>query len=418
MKSKFLSPLHSTRTLSFIEQSLISGTTFLSMLFFARVLSKDAWGIFSITIALFHFSQGFQRALITIPMITFSPGESASKANFRFWLREMHRLTMKALLLCAVIILIGSYFFTEHWINSAFAGLLIVLAPHFYYEFVRRVLIQIGQSTSLVFLSWIYAGVTALAVILVTLIEPSSWAAAVAYASGALIASVVGLFIVRQSILSDENQFVLHDRPHLTEFSKWALFSHFAFSSYVIAIPIILGFAASPAAVAVLTAIRNLVQPLNTLLAAIDNADKPKASREWAERQYQGLFDSLAQTRQILILIGGCYLLFAALFGAPVLNFLYAGKYDGNAAVLFLWLAIYAAMLLSQPSETGLFILRKPAQLFKARAVSALLGLTVAAAAIPMWSASGAALALFVGWATNAITTHYFLSRERTQGER
>lgn len=412
-----MSHLRSTRVITFVEQSLISGTTFLLMLFFARALSKDAWGVFSITIALFHFFQGFQRALVTIPMITFSPGECASKASFRFWLHEMHRLTAKAFSLCAILILIGTYFFEDHWINNALTGLLIVLAPHFYYEFVRRALIQFGQGAALVYLSWVYTGVTALAVALVMLIEQTAWAAAAAYASGALMASVTGVLILKQSVLSAEKQAVHHERPQLTEFSKWTLYSHFAFSSYVIAIPIILGFAAGPAAVAALTAIRNLVQPLNTLLAAIDNADKPKASREWAERKYQGLFASLSQTRRILLLLGGSYLLLAALFGPPVLNFIYAGKYDGNVQVLILWLAIYAAMLVSQPSETGLFILRKPAQLFKARALSALLGLAVAAAAIPNWAAIGAGLALLVGWSANAVLTHYFLAREKIQGE-
>ena len=410
--------LSSTRALSFIEQAIISATTFLAMLFFARTLSKEAWGVFSITIALFHFSQGFQRALITIPMITFSPGEDASKANFRFWLKEMHLLTAKALLLCSFAILVGSCLVAEHWINTALTGLLAVLAPHFYYEFIRRTLIQIGRSSVLVHLSWIYARVTALAVFFVTQYGQTTLAAAFAYASEALLASAAGLVIVRQSVSEfDNHDLQQNQRLHLSVFSKWALFSHFAFSAYVIAIPIILGFAAGPAAVAVLTAIRNLVQPLNTLLAAIDNVDKPKASREWAERKYQGLFAALSQTRRILLLFGGSYLLLAALFGVPVLSFIYAGKYDGNMEVLILWLAIYAAMLVSQPSETGLFILRKPAQLFKARALSALLGMAVAAAAIPMWAVGGAGLALLVGWATNAVATHYFLIREKTLGE-
>lgn len=407
----------SPRYLVFTEQVVLSGLTFFSLLVFARYLDKFDWGVFSISIALFHFLQGFQRALVTIPLITYSPGEDKTKSSYVFWLRTMHRVVGAGVAIALLVLLASAVFFPEHWLSSACLILLIIFIPHFYYEFARRCLIQLGMFKQLLALSLLAAVVTGTAVIFSMLLSRSAIISAVAYSSGAAVVSVIALLALKRVALLGSQQIALTNQKELRDFSRWSLYSHFAFSAYVIAIPVVLGFLSTPAAVAVLTAVRNLVQPLNTLLSAVDNVDKPRASAAWADGGIPDLLNSLSQTRKVLGYIGGAYLVLILIFGEPILSFLYAGKYDGNYQMLIVWALVYVFMIISQPTETGLYVLRKPAHLFKARTIAAGVGMLVALVSIPRLGALGAGCGLLAGWACNALITRYLLLKASQEAD-
>ena len=408
------------RSLSFVEQIIISSTTFFSLLIFARALAKDDWGVFSVSIAFFHFLQGFQRALVTIPLVTFSPSTEAIRGSIGFWFSQMNKVAGWSVFSVALAIATGSIVASDHWVNSAFIALLIILIPHFYYEFVRRCLIQLGRYSALVMLASIAAAVTGTAVSLTFWMDGSSSATtgAMAYGSGAAVSAIAGLLIIRSEANAGEVALSIDKYLDIPRFARWSLLSHLSFSSYVLAIPIVLGFITGPGAVAILTAIRNIVQPLNTLLTAIDNVDKPKASRSMASGGITHLMASLSNTRKTLSTAGGIYLAAVLILGETGLHYLYAGKYDGNTNIMLIWVIIYGLMLYSQPAETGLFILRKPELLFKARTIAAVLGMSTALVLIPYFGAAGAAVGLMVGWGFNAIATQRLLdSLQRTAGE-
>ena len=88
------------RGAALVEQGAVAGANFVAFVLFARALEPAAWGEFGFAYALLLFLQGFQRALVTIPMVTFSAraADGGWEAGRRAWVRGNTSLA----LLCAV----------------------------------------------------------------------------------------------------------------------------------------------------------------------------------------------------------------------------------------------------------------------------------------------------------------------------
>jgi O-antigen/teichoic acid export membrane protein len=150
-------------------------------------------------------------------------------------------------------------------------------------------------------------------------------------------------------------------------------------------------------------AVRNLTQPVNTLIGAIDNVDKPRAARAFSAGGFPDLFSSLWQTMGTLSLLGGGYLLLCAAGGGHVVNALYHERYGHAWGEVWMWCLIALAMMVAQPLESGLYVAQRTGALFMNRLISAMIGLGVAVATIPDWGVSGALLGVASGWLATAV---------------
>lgn len=397
-----ISLLKSSRNVSIVEQAMLSSANFLAALILARTLPKEEYGIFTLAYTAAIFLQGFQRALLSIPMVVYAASPELLAENGVFWRRLQAGLvvvvTLSLLLLLALFMLVEAVY----WIQAVLWITLIITVPIFYYEFFRRWLIQEGKISQLLTMAVAYAAVYVGGVLVVVRNHQAALPAALLMAGGAVVATLIGY----RRATSPKPRPTLTFSQFLRDlwmFGRWSVLSHVAFTGYNSLTQFVLAFFAGPTGVAMFQATRNTVQPVQTLIMAIDNVDKPRASKSLLKGGLPAMAASLRNTSRTLILLGGGYLLFLGVMAPHVLHVLYDGRYDDASFETRSWLPVVFLMLLGQPFESGLYLLKRPDLLFKGRIWAALAGIIVALVFVPVLGVSGALLGLGAGWLVSTV---------------
>lgn len=383
-----------------VEQGFFSLANFGLAIYLARELPKAEWGIFSLGYALMLFAQGFQRALVCIPVATMAHQDEVLSRSLGFWRHIQWRVTLFAsgtLLLAAAAI---------HLINAnapIIESLLIaaLLVPSFFsLEFWRRLLIQIRNIKTAAIIAFVFFCSVVLLLPLLHFMHGGALVAAAGLSACALMAGAVSR--ARAISLIPATNEPLYLGHKVWQFGRWATLSHLAYSGYNTAIQVALSLISGPAAMGSFSAVRNLIQPVNTLIGAIDNVDKPRAARAFASGGFSALFSSLWRTMATLSILGGGYLLMCAVGGGYVVNLLYQQRYGYAWSELWMWCLIALAMMAAQPLESGLYVAHRTDALFANRLVSAIIGLGAAVACIPTLGVFGAMIGLTFGYLTTA----------------
>lgn len=388
------------RKWSLIEQGFLSIANFGLAVFLARELSKGEWGAFSLGFALMLFAQGFQRALVSIPIATMAHQMDVLSGSVPFWRRTQTKITVAA---SAALVLAAAAWRPFGTGNGVPQALLIagILVPGFFsLEFWRRILIQARDIKAAALVSaYLLASVGTL----VALIRFRHGGALFAACGMTVCTSLAGFALRRRALaVLPAAEKSIDFSGELYRFGRWSTLSHVAFSGYNTAIQMVLTMVCGSAAMGSFAAIRNLTQPINTLIGAVDNLDKPRAARAFAGGSFPDLFSSLWRTMATLSMLGGGYLLLCAVGGGHVVNALYHGRYGYAWNEIWLWCLIASAMMAAQPMESGLYVARRTDALFMNRVISAVIGLGTALATIPRYGVVGALFGLASGWVATA----------------
>lgn len=380
------------------EQGLLSVVNFCATILLARFLAVEEFGAYALAFTLLTLIQGFQRALISIPIVVMCPNVEKLHANQRHWHKVQALLVITSLIiLLAIFILMFIVVKEAVWLRKVLLALMILLMPMFYYEFYRRWLIQERKTTILLPMACSYTLVFSLTLWAIAIYGGTAIEGAAAMATAAALAALIGLF-ASSRINRRPLQSFFDFWQDLWRFSRWQVMSHVAYAGYNNLIPIIVSYFVGPSGVAVMNATRNIGQPVQTFVMAIDNVDKPRASSALAGGGVAAMRTSLRNTSRTLIVPGGLYLLAVGVFAQPALNFLFGGKYDHAVIELQLWLPVFFLILIAQPIESGLYVLKRSDVLFSGRIWAAVAGLTASLLLIPTFGVAGALTALTLGW--------------------
>ena len=376
------------------EQGLLSLVNFCATIILARFLSIDEFGAYALAFTLLMLLQGAQRALVSIPMVVLCPDLEKLQLHSRNW----H--VIQALVIAAPLIIVFPFFLflqDSSWVRNVLLALMILLMPMFYYEFYRRRIILERNTTILLPMACAYAAVFSFTLLLVAINGGTAITGAIGMAAGATAATLIGFFSSAKRHTNSFPDFLPFWRD-LWLFGRWQLMSHVAYTGYNTLIPVMVSFFVGPAGVALMSVTRNLVQPVQTFIMAIDNVDKPRASAALARSGMVAMQASLRNTSLTLIVPGAFYLLMIGIFAEPTLHLFFAGKYDHGALELRLWLPVFSLMLITQPIESALYVLKRSDILFRGRMWAAIVGLVGSVLFIPLFGVAGALSALTLGW--------------------
>lgn len=382
------------------EQALLSLVNFGLALILTRVMEKSDWAIFSLGLVFVLFAQGFQRALISLPFATMVTSEELVRNTRHFWKNRNTKVTLGSMLFLGLLSAAWNQIIPEKWIAQSLILATIMTPGYFIQEFARRILIQQGKIKQCVYFAATYLLlITLLGLTLNFIAQPITWAIGIS-ASGCSI----GLLMLLISSSNAQPDTLPNDdlSTKANHFSKWALLCHIAYSGYTTGVQLILSYICGAPAMAIFSATRNLVQPINSLIGAIDSVDKPRAARAFATNGYSAMFSSLKKTVFALVLLGGTYLVICSFAGGIVLQYIYSGKYGEPWQEIWLWCFVSFVMLAAQPTESGLYVAQKPDALFFNRLGSAFIGLLLAFLLVPQHGVAGALVALAVGWMASA----------------
>lgn len=411
--------MNKSRFLSMGEQGLISLTNFLSTIVLSRILPIEDFGLFSVGFAVFVILFGFQRAFVAIPISVLFRRAECSDYGVRDWVVVNRWLTVIVTVLVVFMWLVTGFLGGLDVFSSGLTVGLIVYVGMASYELKRRVLIQYGLVAGLVPAALIYSAVY---IGLVFFFIPASKGyiyAALAMSLSALLASAYCSLMIRTRApaLEVKSAGCAHELARsLWEFGRWGGASHIVFSMYNGVVPVVLGALLGPTAPALLHVTKNIMQPVQTLINAIDGVDKPRAARALDNEGFSGVLRVLRSSFFVLAVIGGGYIMVASIFGSEISLALYGSKYSGVDSLVALWGCVFFLMIFAQPVESGLYVCRASDKLFLGRLVSALIGLTMLFLLVPIYGVEGGMFALIAAWSISFLIGAFSLARLRGRG--
>lgn len=400
------------RALSLIEQGMVSGANFLALLMLARHFDADTFGTFSFAWLTMLFVLNIQRSAVVVPFVIHTAQPGVLEAESLVWRRLNHWTTALSALTLGLIALALPLFATPEWMVTAFLMAALFVVPCFGYEFRRRWLIQQDRYVSTVLAAATYAalylgGVWAA----VTTHRLDVAAAAFTIANGG--AAVLCLVLSPPLAKPAQPPAFLPFLKNLGHFIGWSVASNLAYNAYGHLPPLILGALAGPEPVALFQAMRNFTQPLSTAATAVDNFDKPRAARALAAEGAFGLRRALTHTTTAMAVLTLPYLVFLLSAGDWLVGLVYGPRYGDPTATLAWFAAAHVVIVFVYPLETALFLLRRPDLLFRGRVGSAICGVALCFALVPIWGLGGAMAGITGGIAMSGLAAAYLLAREK-----
>lgn len=239
-----------------------------------------------------------------------------------------------------------------------------------------------------------------------------AWAPAIIVACAALVASMVFTWRTRQPWLSAPK--IGHSGPEYARFAAWSSLSHVAYSGYNFGTQALLGVLAGPTALGVFHACRILIQPVNTLVGAMDSIDKPRAAAAFATDGAPAMRRVLLRGGRILTGVSVPYLVALALLAPVILPLVLGPQYEDQVGVVWAWCFTALGMVLTQPVESGLYVARRTREMFLTRVLASLAAVALCWWLAPALGATGALIGMAVGFLMTAGLGAVTLVRLRT----
>lgn len=380
--------LATERMAGIADQAFFTLATFAMTYVYARFLPPEAFGTFALVQGICLIAQGGQRAVCVLPMIITSNHDGVSQrwAQFDLFIRIFVACVLAGTATCLWMLAINTALTHALWLAALCS--LATLA----YEFQRRCLFVQRLTRAVVLVAAAYLVMNLSAVLVVFLWFRTVEAAAVGLFLCAGLAALLARAIRQPNAQTDGEL-----KEHLG-LAGWNLLSYMAYAVYNNGMILIVGVTMDVRTVALFSASRLFTAPIQTLLQAIDSVDTPRARRKLAAEGIAGLTNSLRRTRIALMALGIPYLVILVAVARPLSDLLFAGRYPGMHTAIYTWAGVSLFMLLSQPLETGLTILRKVSVFFWTRTLAA--AATVAALLISSNIAGSISpiLSLVFGW--------------------
>jgi O-antigen/teichoic acid export membrane protein len=379
------------RVLVLGEQGLLSAANLIGNILIARHYSQNQYAAFSFAFAAYVFLSGIQRAAIIIPFVVSAHDEGPSPAA-RAFCHANFRLTA-AVALPAVAIGLACHAANLDWWGDVFFGAGLLCAGLFPYELCRRWLLQRKLYGQLLAMTTAYIAALLTVLLASVRFDIPLFFVFIGMASSTLVALACTLRMLRRPPDASTSE------PSLPPgFRLWNVLSHLSYSGYNFAIQAIQAATIARPELSAFYATRNIFQPIQVLVMAVDNTDKPRAARAFAASGKSGLYRSLITTSLSLLALGAPYLLCVAFFHDSILHYLYNGKFDHSAGGGLLWIFPFALMMVAQPIETGIYVIKKTKVLFITRIIAAIIGILASIVLTQRFGYQGAIISIGAGW--------------------
>ncbi|MCG8380732.1 MAG: hypothetical protein MJA28_00730 [Gammaproteobacteria bacterium] len=343
----------------------MSGTNFLTGIFIARFLGIEEFGIYTLAWMMALFVNSIQMALISLPMMTVGPKQSAEDKRNYYGAVVLHQLVFSMLSsLCLWLGVFYSERLNPEWGISHLASPL-AMASFFFQnqDFLRRLCFTENKPIfSLIsdVISYFGRMVFLLLLLLYELLTISSvlWVSAGCSA----LALIIGFSQFNKLVFSVTKTLEVLKRHWVL--SKWmvasAIMQWTSGNYFIIAAGIVLG----PVAVGALKAAQNIIGVTHILFQGLDNIVPSTASRIFAKGSVEALKKYLAR----LSIWGGAGITIIAflviIFPEYLLNVFYGKQYQGYEDVLRWYAIYYVLMFFSLAKRYGLRVIEKTESIF------------------------------------------------------
>lgn len=398
-KLRKVSRSQSDRLYALADQALFGAGNLLTSLLLARILSVTDFAAYVSAVAVYFVIFGFHRALLVMPFLLSAKEEHdvLKKAQW-VWMAVLFSAIAFIALQVSAFAMVRAHFATFACSVTWFAA--CQAPPLLLQEFGKRWLYQDGRGDAVVISSSIsfVAILVGIGMIYFGLF-PANWASAIIGASSAYGFLIQMQFLPPARVPPRWGEMRALLSPRL-RFGIWQSLTHIPYVMYNQGFPLLLAQLGSPATIAGFSAIRNLLNPTNSIVSAVDATDKVRAIKAMRKRGMAGAFESTKGTRNVLLLMGLPFVILVGATGKWILPLAYKGRYTyPNELAL---LAVYFVfVMINQPFETFLTVNQRGKALFFSRTGSALVTLAMCVFLVPRLHVMGAVLSLLVAQVVN-----------------
>lgn len=364
---------------SIVDQAMLSGINFLTILLLARALGPVNFGIYSLAWMSVLLAAGLQHSLVTQPMMSIAPKISAAESPVYFGAVVVQQLVVTSLSFALIWTLarISATFFPEWGIAELAFPLAVTVSAYQTRDFFRRYFFTINRGQISVAVDAIgYLGQFAvLAGLYATVGLTASTALWVIAGTSALACLAAPFFLAPLAWPRDQLASVVlrHWR-----FGGWLAASvvlrWVSRNAYLIAAGAIVG----PAAIGAIRAAQNLFGPIQMCFLALENVAPIRASWHYDRGGVAGLTAYLWRIMRFGGLGGLAIALPFVLFPEFWLTLLFGEAYAGYGELVVWFTAVYAVTLLGIGFRFGLRAIEDTRSIFFTTMLNVILALVIA----------------------------------------
>jgi O-antigen/teichoic acid export membrane protein len=369
---------------SFADQALAVGATFLANVMLARSQSKEEYGLFALSYSLFTFFAGLHNSALLEPFTVYGSGRYRDR--FPQYLRLMIRLNAFVGVLLTILVLLvfaGLNWAAPQYVSHALLGLGLTVGVLLSGSFLRRVFylqrqpVFAAQASLICFVTvacalWLVARTHPLSGLSVFIILALGWIAAGLGLGRKLPRGVSG-----RSFLDMEPAY-WHEH---WKYSRWVLSTAFVFQLTTQGYYWIVAGFVSVKEVAGLRVMQLLVAPMDQVFIALSFLVLPALAARYASNR-MGSFLSFSKRYALAVVSATAFFALAVrIVGKPVMHWLYSGKFDDLAPLLYLIAFLPLTMGIGNVMSSALNAAEKPKLVFVAYVCS---GATTLIGGIPL----------------------------------
>ncbi len=327
---------------AFIDQVLFAGSNFIVNWLILRWMPKEQSGAVIVAFTWFLLVQTFYEGIMLSPMSYYGAGKY--QKEFKRYLGYVFFGHAIFSLVIACLMGIVAYFIWRY--NSPLLGMAMagaaVASP---FLLPRGLIRQPFYILSKPKWSAIGSGVYLVTNILSTLFlfwtdRLTPFSALLGMGVAGLVTSVVQLYVLKPHFKKTNPESIVSARGIINDHwlqGKWSLsargLSWISTNFGYLLLPILVGYGGSAA----LRATMNLVMPIFQTNAAMITLLTPNFVRVYNKEGKTGLTKRVKQVVTLVVIFTTTYFFFLMIFGKPLINRLYNGRYDSEVTLLFLF---------------------------------------------------------------------------------
>ena len=350
-----------------VDQGVVSGVNFLTMVLLARMLGVQQFGEFSIAWLILLFFKSLQAALVVAPMMSIGPKQRDEEQALYYGsvIVQQIAIALTTFLLIVLGLWASELLTLDLGLGALGLALASAAATDQLQDFIRRYLYTHQRAFAAFLNDFICYGarILLLAGMLVYAKDSANGAIALwLIALASAVAAVIGAFLIGP--LRFERGFFISVCGHHWTFSKWifgsAIFRWMSGHLIVLMSGGILG----AYAVGAIRSTTNVLAPVQVFLLALNNIAPVKAARLFHEGGPTPLLRYLGKLTGAGFVMTAAMVIVGSIFAEEIVGLLYGDEYVPFAYLIHWWAVIYLIGFLEFPLETGLKAIEHTRPLF------------------------------------------------------
>lgn len=403
----------STSLATFIDQAIVSGTSFCLSVIIARTSSKDELGLYVLGMSIVLFVIGLQNSLITMPYIFHSP-----RPDGRIDARYAGSTLIHAccLSILVVIVLIGAASITSHRVGISGLGSVIwalsgVITFVLLREYARMVCFAWRQPGVAITMDLLGAGIQISGLLLLSRMRLLS-AAAAFWLTGIAFGLALLWWIASQRKNFEVNWSTV--RPDLRlnwSFGKWIVAGGLIYTARSSLYPWFLASLHGTAATATFAACMGVTLFTNPFLLAFSNFLGPKAAHNFANGGIVGLLRVVYKTTLLVSVFLTVFAVGIFIVGDKLIVLIYGNQYAGSGPIISVLALSLVAGAVTLGFDAALYALNRPNAIFHANVLGLCITLFFGFWMAKYFGPLGAAYGLLAASVVTSISKYVSFSR-------